>query len=310
MYNIGNMKLVDVTLRDGGYRNNFSFDMNYILDHARLIQQARIDYLEIGYRNGSAIKYDGMGLTGYADNQYIQTLYRELPGMKLGVIVHAANICDRDIYEMAENGVSLIRFCANDKNMKDTIHLAKIAKNCGLTTAINLTHISSISKDKLKDYIAQVNANVGTFDVVYCADSNGNLTPDLITDLYDQIKEQSSDFELGFHAHDNIGQAMANSIAAIHNDVTFIDASLLGMGKGIGNLRLEQWIAYHQKCGESKYSIMPILKAVDQLRNYRGYVEQKEDYSVDIISGIWNFSFGERDQALNLWQAANQQSVV
>ena len=74
MKNIDTIKTIDVTLRDGGYRNNFSFSMDYVLEHARFIQESRIDYIEIGYRNGSVIQYENQGVTGYTKNKYIKDL--------------------------------------------------------------------------------------------------------------------------------------------------------------------------------------------------------------------------------------------
>jgi len=309
MNNLKDVHLLDVTLRDGGYRNNFGFDLDYILDHARLMEEAGIDFIEIGYRNGSIVSNDRMGLTAFTANDYIRTLSRALPNIKLAVIVHAANITDQDVIDMVDNGVALIRFCANEKTAAETTRLARIAKERGASTTINLTRVSSIGREQLQGLVREINDG-GAFDVLYCADSNGSLTPDQVTDIYGCINRQKRSFELGFHAHDNLGQAMANSIAAIKSGVTFIDASLLGMGKGIGNLRLEKWIAYLSKCDGCKYSLMSVLNAVERLRHSSGYVANEDDYNVDIISGLKNLSFVERDQALDLWQAAKLQWAV
>ena len=99
MKNFDNLKVIDVTLRDGGYRNNFNFSMDYVLDHARLVQASGVEYIEVGYRNGSIVHYENMGLTAYGSNEYIKTLKHELPGVKLVLIAHAANITDADIHE-------------------------------------------------------------------------------------------------------------------------------------------------------------------------------------------------------------------
>jgi 4-hydroxy 2-oxovalerate aldolase len=296
MENLDNLKVIDVTLRDGGYRNNFGFGMDYVLNHARLVQASGVEYIEIGYRNGSIIHNDNMGVTAYGSNDYIRTLKQELPGMNLVMIAHAANITDTDIHEMAEHGVAMLRFCMNAKNVDETLRLARLAKQCGIQTSINVVRISSIDFPTLATMVSQVEECRDAIDVIYFADSNGNLTPDSVQKIADEIKRGTS-VGLGFHAHDNMGLAMANSIAAVGHGAHFIDASLLGMGKGIGNLKLEKWISYLLMNGSKKYSLVPLLQAVDQLRANEAYSEDLQEYSIDILCGLHNLPFTDRAKA-------------
>lgn len=291
-----NLKIIDVTLRDGGYRNNFGFCMDYVLDHARLIQASGVEYIEICYRNGSIVHYKNMGVTAYGSNRYIKTLKHELPGMNLVVIAHAVNIKDADVHEMAENGISMLRFCMGVKNVEETLHLARLAKNCGIQTSINVVRISSIDFPTLGNLVSKVNDNCDVIDLIYFADSNGNLTPESVREISEEIKRGTS-VSLGFHAHDNIGLAMSNSIAAVKHGASFIDASLLGMGKGIGNLKLEKWIAYLLMNGSKKYSLVPLLQAANKLRSYSGYSEDLNEYCVDILCGLYNYPFTDRHKA-------------
>jgi 4-hydroxy 2-oxovalerate aldolase len=297
MKNIDNLKLIDVSLRDGGYRNNFCFGIEYVLEHAKYMQAAGIDYIEIGYRNGSVVQYESMGVTGYSKNEYIRTLKNELSDIKLVVIVHAANIKNADIYEMAENGVSLLRFCMNAKNVDETLRLARLAKQAGMTTSINVVRVSSIELPTLRSMVGLVERNRDVIDLVYFADSNGHLTPESVCEISNEIRACAPTMELGFHAHDNIGLAMSNSIAAAKSGVSHIDASLLGMGKGIGNLKLEKWIASLIKNGSRRYSLIPILRAAAILRNSPDYVEDQDEYSVDILCGLYNYPFTDRNKA-------------
>jgi 4-hydroxy 2-oxovalerate aldolase len=237
-----------------------------------------------------------MGVTAYGSNEYIKTMKHELPGMNLVVIAHAANIKDADIHEMAENGVSMLRFCMSEKNVDETLPLARLAKNCGIQTSINVVRISSIHFPALSNLVSKVNDNRDVIDVIYFADSNGNLTPESVGDISEEIKRGIS-VGLGFHAHDNMGLAMSNSIAAVKHGASFIDASLLGMGKGIGNLKLEKWIAYLLMNGSKKYSLVPLLHAANKLRSYPGYSEDLNEYSLDILCGLHNYPFTDRNKA-------------
>lgn len=284
--------------------------MTYICNHIRLMQGAGVDFIEVGYRNGSAVKIDKIGRTGLSDNAYIEAIRAACPDANLGVIVHAHNITEQDIYDMAERGIKLLRFCANAKSIDRTAELAALAKSVGMISTINIVRISSYTTDTLQALLDQINARDHRFDVIYAADSNGNLTPEHANRVYRTIKGAVPHAELGFHAHDNIGQAMSNTISVMENfGVTYVDASLLGMGKGIGNLRLEQLVAYLNRVGATRYDPLQIICAAHLLRNDAEYFEN-EDYSIDIISGLNDLSVVERDRAFNIWQTARQQALA
>lgn len=291
-----NLKLIDVTLRDGGYRNNFDFSMKYVLEHAHDIQESGCEYIEIGYRNGSFAPSPNMGLTGHGSNEYIKALKKELPGIKLVVIAHAANINDSDVHEMAEAGVSMLRLCVNAKNVAETLRFARLAKGCGMEVSCNVVRVSSIDMPTLGALIAQLDEHRDAIDVIYFADSNGNLTPKSVREIAEEVRRNTS-VTIGFHAHDNIGLAMSNAIAAVESGVSYIDASLLGMGKGIGNLKLEKWIAYQLRKGNKRYSLLSILRAARRLRSSSSYTEDMGDYAADVLCGLYNYSFNDRDKA-------------
>lgn len=311
MIDFGTVRVVDVTLRDGGYRNNFDFGMAYIKDHVRLMQKAGVDFIEIGYRNGSAVKIEGIGRTGLSENDYIEALREACPQAQLGVIAHAHNITDQDVHDLKALGVKLLRLCLNADNLEETVRLALLAKQLGLTTTINVVRISSYTESALAAVLAGIAAHSHAFDVVYTADSNGNQTPEDVDRVYRQLRASNLQSELGFHAHDNIGQAMANTLMALENHgVSYVDASLLGMGKGIGNLRLEQLIAFLQRGGASRYNTMRILCAADRLRKDDRYVENPEEYMVDVVSGLHNLSIVEREQASSMFASAQAQAFA
>ncbi|MDD9330831.1 MAG: hypothetical protein PV353_10815, partial [Bartonella sp.] len=73
------VKNLDVTLRDGGYRNQFSFSLDYIINHVKNLTEAQIEYIEIGYRKGSFKPIDNIGQAGLCSNDYIQALRNAVP---------------------------------------------------------------------------------------------------------------------------------------------------------------------------------------------------------------------------------------
>ncbi|WP_105167294.1 3-hydroxy-3-methylglutaryl-CoA lyase [Pseudoalteromonas sp. T1lg23B] len=295
--NLDNVKVIDVTLRDGGYRNRFNFSLDFVQNHVKSMYESGVDYVEIGYRNGSVVPIKGMGITGFSENQYIQAIREVVPDMKLVVIAHAKNITEQDVHDMADMGVSMVRFCTTPENIDATLKLSAISKQRNMTTGINFVRISSIADSQLAELVKRVDKSCA--DVIYFADSNGNLNPSAVSRIAGVLK-QNTDLEIGFHAHDNLGLAMSNSIAAVESGTTFIDASLLGMGKGIGNLKLEKWIAYNLSNGKKKYILEQLLKAVSALRSNPDYVaSDEEEYTIDIKCGLFNVPFTERHKLEN-----------
>ena len=99
-------------------------------------------------------------------------------------------------------------------------------------------------------------------DVLYFADSLGNLKPSNISDIIKLLKTHW-DGEIGIHTHDNMGMAMSNSQEAFNKGATWIDSTVTGMGRGPGNLQTEySLIEFKQSDKNTNY--FSLLKLIDQ----------------------------------------------
>ena len=131
-------------------------------------------------------------------------------------------------------------------------------------------------------------------DIIYFADSNGSLMPEQVTRIYEKYtRHYPSTF--GFHAHDNIGMAMTNTIAAIAAGAQYIDASLGGMGKGIGNLKTEFFIAYLHANNIKKYNLHETLVAANFVRQAL-HIGQEHIEMDEFIRGIHDLSTAQIKQ--------------
>lgn len=232
---------LDVTLRDGGYRNNFDFPLDYALHHARESVAAGMEWVEIGYRNGSFKPKSGIGRTGVGADDYIRAVAEVVSPDRLCMILHPKNITDDDLPRMYDAGVRLIRFCLPSGAPEQGLALLSRAVDLGFTTTVNLTRVSQLDRRRLVE-LAALSGDAGA-DVVYLADSNGSMLPREVTQLVTLVRSVTG-AAIGLHAHNNLGLALANAIAAVDAGATWIDSSILGMGKGPGNLVTEQWLAY------------------------------------------------------------------
>jgi 4-hydroxy 2-oxovalerate aldolase len=290
-------QIVDVTLRDGGYRNRFAFSPEYAIEHVQRLYEAGVDYVEAGYRNGSILPIENIGITGMCAAQYLTLLREAAPNLKLVVIAHVKNIKASDVRELADCGVALLRLCVNSGNLDETLKMAEVAKSSGINVSLNIVRVSSIGSEQLEQLVRKIEAHKKLVDIVYLADSNGSLNPALVARLMATVRNATT-LRIGYHAHDNMGLAMANTITAIREGATYVDASLLGMGKGIGNLRLEQWIAYCRSLGFERYSLESVLHAVRRLRSDPMFVQEDHEYDVDMLCGLLNVPFTERNSVV------------
>ncbi|WP_340621503.1 3-hydroxy-3-methylglutaryl-CoA lyase [Xenorhabdus siamensis] len=278
---------IDVTLRDGGYLNNFNFTTEYAKKHVKSLTQAGVEWFEIGYRNGSFKPISNIGITGISPDSYISDIHQAVPEAKLVIIAHPHNINANDIYAMKANGVSLLRLCIKTDNPQPCLALCEIARAAGIVVSINFTRVSQISVNKIIETI-RLCEQAGA-DIIYLADSNGSLFPEQVSQLFHSIKTITQ-LQLGFHPHDNLGLATSNSIEAMKAGANFIDSSLSGMGKGAGNLNLESWLSFlNLSQGIQKYNLEYVFEQWNELQSHHCFTASKRDI-IDVMMGIYNLS--------------------
>ena len=129
--------------------------------------------------------------------------------------------------------------------------------------------------------------------MVYLADSNGSMLPHEVSQLV-TLARSVTDAAIGLHAHNNLGLALANAIAAVDAGATWIDSSVLGMGKGPGNLVTEQWLAYLSRgAQDSTYDLGRILSLAHRMESE--FAEAVPSLPLpDLVLGHFDLSVEER----------------
>lgn len=290
------VNIIDVSLRDGGYRNNFNFDEIFACKVVKRITISGISFIEVGYRNGPGKHIENMGLTAKTGNRYLKHLRDYVPDAKLVVMVHPHNVTDQDLESLKKYDISLVRVCVNPSNLSDSVKLIKKIKKLGLGATANIIRVTRLRLEDMAKYSKKLE-EAGA-DVIYFADSNGSLLPNQTAKIISTAKKVTC-CEIGFHAHNNLSLALANSIAAIETGATFIDSSLTGFGKGGGNLASEVWVSYLKKIGlGQKLHLDTIVKAAVE---WRHEVEKVlEVHSIEeLLLGYYDFSFEEGQKVRN-----------
>ncbi|QJB44214.1 aldolase [Dolichospermum flos-aquae CCAP 1403/13F] len=266
------IKLLDCTLRDGGYYNAWDFDQALIEDYLLAMNAISVDFVELGFRG---FAQDGFrGGCAYTTDSFIRGL--SIPdGLKIGVMVNASEIVNHpDGVEQAlaklfapavDSPVLLVRIPCHFYEFEATLVGCRWLKEQGYQVGINLMQIADRSLEEIEQ-LAHL-ASRYPLDVLYFADSMGSMNPGQTTEIIRALR-QGWHRELGIHTHDNMGRALANSLQAVADGVTWIDGTVTGMGRGAGNVKTE-YLAVELETlrSDRPCNITPLMTAI---RRYFG----------------------------------------
>lgn len=286
-----NVRVIDVTLRDGGYLTNFSFSRDLVKNHLMLCNKAKIDYVEIGYRNGPRLKFPYLGESGLTKNDYIEFCRKNI-NTKIDAMVHPTNVNFFDFREMKNCGLDAVRIVFFNKDPELTYRTIEDSLKNNLETFVNIIRISEYSN---LNPLAKIIIKLSSYPLkaIYLADSNGHLYPEITRDYIKQLRNLTT-HNIGFHPHDNLHLAHANIISAIESGATFIDSSILGLGKGKGNARTEDLIAFLSMMSNSKYNLRFVIELYKLWLNQDNTNELlTTDKSIAILSGMKNLNAEE-----------------
>ena len=263
------MKILDCTLRDGGYYTNWEYDDKLVREIVHALEEANIDVIEIGYK--SPLKG---GKYRKCNDHFIQNVLGFKPKAKLAFMVDVKDFVFngslnykiiKDVIKPSNESIfDMCRVACTIDTLDDAIKMVKFLNSNDYITTINLMRASLLDLETLKECVKKMNKSKA--DVLYLADSFGSLTADK---LYNYIKvyKDFSEKQFGFHSHNNMGLAFPNSIMAIDMGLDYIDGTITGMGRGAGNVRLEQLLM----CFGTSYN-----KLIDLID--RKFAKMKNDY--------------------------------
>lgn len=233
--------LLDCTLRDGGNQNDWRFTRRDAATIVGLLDEARVDVIEVGYRGGS-----GSGMPAHAGESafclpdYLAAL-PEVRHAQLALMV-VPSVCPLvALDDLPDSPISMVRLASYPWNIGSLPEYLRRVHALGLRASVNLMAVSYVSPDELAVVAASLADEAP--DVVYVADSFGALTPD---DVRHRIEVLTSvlDCPVGIHAHNNLGLGVSNALAAVDAGATWVDASLGAMARGAGNVATEQAAAF------------------------------------------------------------------
>jgi 4-hydroxy 2-oxovalerate aldolase len=236
--------LLDCTFRDGGYYTAWDFDQHIVAEYIKAINELPIDYVELGYRNNPQKEY--MGKFSYCPD-FVLADIRNKSTKKLAIMLNEKNVRLSDLEKLLDpitEFIDMVRIAVDPDNFDRAIILAADIKKRGVEVSLNTMYMSKWREyNGFFDKLANI---TGIADVFYMVDSFGSISPADLKEILEIVKEKTN-CSLGFHGHNNLELGLINTITAIDNGVNYVDATILGMGRGAGNLKTELLLTYLNK---------------------------------------------------------------
>lgn len=257
------IKVLDCTLRDGGLVNNFRFDDKFVKALYRANVKSGVDYMEFGYKASKEIfDVKDFGKWKFCDEDDIRAVVGENnTDLKIAVMTDVGRTdYKNDIMDRKDSVIDMVRTATYIHQIPTAIEMIEDAKAKGYETTVNVMAVSKVN-DKDLDAGLELLAKSGV-DIIYLVDSFGAFYPEQIENLADRYLNIAAKYnkQIGIHAHNNQQLAFANTIQALRQGISYLDATVSGMGRGAGNCYLESLLAFLKN---PKYNIMPMMKFVE-----------------------------------------------
>lgn len=230
--------ILENTIRDGSYVLDFQFSAEQSNIVVEGLDRLGFKFIEVGHGLGlGAGKLQEAGLSAETDETYIAGARAHAKSARIGVFFIPGIGTSGDIDMAADLGIDFIRLGVNIDRYKDLERIAEYAKSLGLWVSVNLMKSYAVKRFEFAKVVREI-STWGSADAVYLVDSAGCMLPEEVASYIDSARETAS-VALGFHGHNNLSLAVANSLAAARAGAEYVDSSILGMGRSAGNAQTE-----------------------------------------------------------------------
>lgn len=261
---MGIIQLLDCTLRDGGYVNDWRFGKTNIGKITNNLVASSIEVIECGFL--SQTKKSEQEQSIYYDIEETEKYFENGSQKNFALMINVGEYNVNDLPKYQNGVIQIIRIAFHKHQRDEAQRLCVRLKENGFHVFFQPMFIMGYDDVELLDLIAWVNKNHP--DAFYIVDSFGTMrNHDVLRIFYLVDNNLSSDIEVGFHSHNNLQLSFSNAQELIKinskRDI-IIDTSILGMGRGAGNLCTELMAQYINENIENKYNLMPILETMDE----------------------------------------------
>jgi 4-hydroxy-2-oxovalerate aldolase len=279
-------KILDCTLRDGSYVIDFQFTAADTENIAYQLDQVGFPYIEVGHGVGLGASERGKNIAAASDVEYMQAAAKAVNRGKWGMfcIPGIANLDHLRI--AADNGMDFVRIGTDVSEVDSSAPFIALAKELHMEVFANFMKSYVLSPIEFARLVAR-SAGFGA-EIVYLVDSAGGMLPNEVRAYVRESRKIASDVALGFHGHNNLGLAVANSLVCVEEGVAMVDVSLQGFGRSSGNTSTEQFLCALFRSGFVA-DIDPIKAMHLGERLIRPLIDRRGLCSLDVAAGLAQF---------------------
>jgi len=279
------IKLLDTTLRDGSYEVNFSFTSSDTSLICKQLEDAGLNYIEIGHGLGFNASRLGYGKASQTDEEYMIAAEEVLSKAKYGMfcIPGIARLEDLDLAK--KHNMDFVRIGTDVTKVLESEKFIKKAKENGMYVTANYMKSYALEPEKFAEKVL-LSEKFGA-DAAYIVDSAGGMFANDIVKYYNEIRKVS-DITIGFHGHDNLGLSISNTLSAVEVGIDLVDCSLQGLGRSSGNACTEILVMALKKKGyDTEVDFRKLFEAGQEF--VQPLVTSKGKMPLDVVAGYADF---------------------
>jgi len=277
------IRIIDTTLRDGSHAVNHQFTLDNVCKIASALDDAGVYGIEISHGDGLAGSSINYGFAKFPDEDRLKVAKENVKKNKIAVLLLPGIGTRKDLKLAIDLGAKIVRVATHVTEADISQQHIQMAKEMGVEVMTFLMMAHSEKPEKVLEQ-AKLMESYGA-DVIYIVDSAGAMLPDDVKSKVGLLKKNTN-VEVGFHAHNNLGLAISNTIIAIEEGATVVDGTLCGLGAGAGNAATEVLAVVLDKMGyktnvnlykvmdAAEYVVRPIIKrplVIDKASLILGY---------------------------------------
>ena len=253
--------VVDTTMRDGSHAVRHSYTPDQVADIAEGLDKCGVDIIELSHGDGLGGSSYNYGFSKFNEFELLEAASSKINNAKLAVLLLPGIGTIADLKEAQKCGANAVRVATHVTEADVSAEHIAAAKELGMFAVgfLMMTHMASVERiveeaKKMESYGA---------DYINLADSAGYLLPGDVKERIVALKKEIK-IPIGFHAHNNLGMAVANSLMAVESGCDYIDGTLRGLGAGAGNAQIEVLTAVLKRSGYDMnadfYGLMDLAK--------------------------------------------------